>query len=265
MNGELEPDTGTVKRAADLRLVTFSQHRASLDRSLTLQEALCPIGDMVEYRGKQVHVTGWAQRFLFEADQLSTYVRNLSGGEQARLLIANLMLHPADVLLLDEPTNDLDIPSLEVLETSLMEFPGALVFVTHDRFMLDRIATEFIGLDGHGGIKDFQTIEQWQNHCDQVATAMRKTQAPTNQKPKTAAPKAKPKKLSWKQRQELEGMETAILEAEAAVESLEEKARDPKLAADHTQSAAVFADLAAAQSHVKTLYDRWAELEAMDT
>ncbi|MDP7030635.1 MAG: ATP-binding cassette domain-containing protein, partial [Phycisphaerales bacterium] len=164
MNGELDPDAGTIKEASDLRTVTFSQHRATLDRSMTLQEALCPVGDMVDYRGKQVHVTGWARRFLFEADQLTTLVSNLSGGEQARLLIANLMLEPADVLLLDEPTNDLDIPSLEVLEESLLEFPGALVLVTHDRFMLERIATEFVGLDGSGGVKEFQTIEQWQDH-----------------------------------------------------------------------------------------------------
>ena len=156
MSGDLEPDAGTVKRAANLRVVTFSQHRDTLVPSQTLQEALCPVGDMVDYRGKQVHVTGWAKRFLFEADQLSTLVSNLSGGEQARVLIANLMLEPADVLLLDEPTNDLDIPSLEVLEQALLEFPGAIVLVTHDRFMLDRIATEFIGLDDVGCAKCFR-------------------------------------------------------------------------------------------------------------
>ena len=265
MNGELHPDTGTIKCATDLRLVTFSQHRATLDRSITLQEALCPVGDMVEYRGKQVHVTGWAQRFLFESDQLSTYVGNLSGGEQARLLIANLMLHPADVLLLDEPTNDLDIPSLEVLESSLLEFPGALVLVTHDRFMLDRIATEFIGLDGVGGAKEFQTIDQWQTYCRNMQTVMQADASPRETKLKQATPKAKSQKLSWKQRKELEGMEAAILEAEAAVESLEESSRDPNLAANHTRATAVFAELAAAQAHVKTLYDRWAELEALDS
>jgi len=258
MNGELEPDAGTIKQAADLRVVTFSQHRATLDRSVTLQEALCPVGDMVEYRGKQVHVTGWAQRFLFEADQLSTYVANLSGGEQARLLIANLMLTPADVLLLDEPTNDLDIPSLEVLEESLLEFPGAIAMVTHDRFMLERIATEFLGLDGHGGIKEFQSVEQWQAHCKTLEGSKRAA-APTA-RPAPAKPKVR--KLSWKERKELEGMEARILEAESLVEQLEATSQDPDLAKDHARASTVFADLAAAQQAVQHLYDRWAALES---
>src|SRR6202040_4488245 len=93
----------------------------------------------------------WAQRFLFRNEQLDMPVGDLSGGEQSRVLIANLMLQPADLLILDEPTNDLDIPSLEVLEESLADFPGALVLVTHDRFMLDRVSTAVLGLDGQGG------------------------------------------------------------------------------------------------------------------
>jgi len=262
MNGELEPDAGTIKRAADLRIVTFSQHRATLDRSVTLQEALCPVGDMVEYRGKQVHVTGWAQRFLFEADQLSTYVANLSGGEQARLLIANLMLTPADVLLLDEPTNDLDIPSLEVLEESLLEFPGAIAMVTHDRFMLERIATEFVGLDGYGGIKEFQSVEQWRTHCKSLDGATRAAARAAAPAAKTASARERPKKLTWNEQRELEGIEAAILEAEAQVQELEAASVDPSLTTNHTQASNTFAALAAAQAHVRSLYDRWADLEA---
>lgn len=260
MNGELEPDSGTIKRAADLRVVTFSQHRSTLERDVTLQEALCPVGDMVEYRGKQVHVTGWAQRFLFEADQLSTYVGNLSGGEQARLLIANLMLTPADVLLLDEPTNDLDIPSLEVLEASLLEFPGAIAMITHDRFMLDRIATEFIGLDGHGTIKEFQTVQQWMSHCKEADSAARDASRVRDAAPKTAAHKVRPKKLTWKEQQELDGMEASILEAEARAEELEAASADPTLSQNHHRATTLFADLAEAQQRVEALYARWADL-----
>ena len=187
---------------------------------------------MVEYRGKQIHVTGWAQRFLFEQDQLSTFVENLSGGEQARLLIANLMLTPADVLLLDEPTNDLDIPSLEVLEQSLLEFPGAIAMVTHDRFMLDRIATDFLGLDGQGGIKEFQTVDQWQQYCANLTENRPPHSAPPSSSIKTAPVRNRDHKLSWKEQKELEGIEAAILEAESEVESLEPQTQNPEMVQD---------------------------------
>ena len=98
-----------------------------------------------------MHVAAWAKRFLFRSEQLDTPVARLSGGEQARILIARLMLQPADLLILDEPTNDLDIPTLEVLEESLLEFPGALVLVTHDRYLLDSVSTSILALDGQGG------------------------------------------------------------------------------------------------------------------
>ncbi len=263
MNGELQPDSGTIKQAAELRIVTFSQHRGTLVATQTLQEALCPVGDMVDYRGKQVHVTGWAQRFLFEADQLSTLVGNLSGGEQARVLIANLMLEPADVLLLDEPTNDLDIPSLEVLEQALLEFPGALVLVTHDRFMLERIATEYIGLDDAGGIRSFQTYQQWNTARKKAAKdAKRATNQPRTTTKQTGE-KQKTRKLSWDERKEYERMEEAILEAESEVERLEADVADPALAEDHVRSTATYEALSQAQERVKTLYERWVVLEAI--
>ena len=263
MSGELEPDTGTIKRAVDLRVVTFSQHRCTLDPRVTLQEALCPVGDMVDYRGKQVHVTGWARRFLFEPDQLATHVGNLSGGEQARLLIANLMLTPADVLLLDEPTNDLDIPSLEVLEAALLEFPGAMALITHDRFMLERIATEFVGLDDAGGIKEFQTVEQWYAYQRNQENAAKIRHRDATQTTKAAPRKTSRRKRSYKDQREYEGMESAILKAEAHVEMLETKAADPQTIADHVKADATFRELSIAQENVKTLYARWTELEAM--
>ena len=259
MSGDLEPDAGTIKRAVDLRVVTFSQHRDTLVRTQTLQEALCPVGDMVDYRGKQVHVTGWAKRFLFESDQLPTLVSNLSGGEQARVLIANLMLEPADVLLLDEPTNDLDIPSLEVLEQALLEFPGAIVLVTHDRFMLDRIATEFIGLDDAGGAKAFQTLQQWRAYRKTVASGV--SELSRSSAAKAAAPKASKKKRSYKEEREYQDMEAAILDAEVEVERLEVVASDAALANNHMAATKAYAGLSAAQDLVKTLYARWAVLD----
>ena len=115
------------------------------------------------YCDRPLHVAAWARRFLFAAEQLDMPVARLSGGERARVAIAQLMLRPADVLMLDEPTNDLDIPTLEVLEESLLEFPGAVVLVTHDRFLFDRVSTVVLALDGTGGAEVFADYQQWED------------------------------------------------------------------------------------------------------
>ena len=262
IRGELEPDRGRVERADDLETVVFSQHRTTLDPEHTLQQALCPVGDRVEFRGSTIHVAGWAERFLFHKDQLKTPVARLSGGEQARVLVANLMLKPADLLLLDEPTNDLDIPSLEVLEESLSGFPGAIVLVTHDRFMLDRIATEYVGLDGRGGAHPYRTLEQFTREMESRAEAEKRT---TRQERVATPPppRRKPRKLGYNEQREFDGMEAAILEAETEAERLEAVANDPGTIADHQRSAEAYAALSVAQDRVQALYARWTELEAI--
>src|SRR6185369_12846075 len=140
LRGELTATGGNIRRADWLRTVYFDQSR-QLDTNVTLRRALAPEGDSVIYQDRTIHVASWASRFLFTGEQLNQPVERLSGGERARVLIAQLMLQPADVLLLDEPTNDLDIATLEILEESLIEFRGSLVLVTHDRYMLDRVST----------------------------------------------------------------------------------------------------------------------------
>ena len=268
MSGDLQPDSGTIKRAADLRIVVFSQHRGSLDPKQTLQEALCPVGDTVDYRGRMVHVTGWARKFLFEPEQLATRVELLSGGEQARLLIANLMLKPADILLMDEPTNDLDIPSLEVLEEAMLEFPGALVLVTHDRFMLDRVTNELIGLDDAEGFKHLPDMQQWFAHLKRS----RKAAGGSSKKPPAPAGRASPerrssssRKLGYMQQREYDSMEESILEAEEAAKELESRTTDPGVLSDHAESSRLFKELDAAQAEVRRLYQRWEELEALQS
>src|SRR5580698_10530456 len=174
LDGTIQPDEGTIQRADQLRIVSFAQDRgAHLDPDTSLRRTLCPEGDMVIYRDRTTHVAGWAKRFLFRDDQLDMPVARLSGGERARLAIARLMLLPADVLLLDEPTNDLDIPTLEALEDSLTEFPGALVLVSHDRYLLDRVSTAVMGLDGQGGAQIFADYWQW----EQAQTAPKQSKA----------------------------------------------------------------------------------------
>ncbi len=145
LRGEIAATEGEIRRAEKLRIVYFDQRR-ELDPNVTLRRALAPEGDSVIYQDRVVHVASWAAKFLFKGEQLNQPVDRLSGGERARVLIAQLMLQPADVLLLDEPTNDLDIPTLEILEESLLEFRGSLVLVTHDRYMLDRVSTVVLGL-----------------------------------------------------------------------------------------------------------------------
>ena len=159
--GEVAPDAGTLNRADGLRAVMFEQGRGTLDLSAPLRKSLCANGDRVVYRDRSLHVAAWAKQFLFRPEQLDMPVGSLSGGEQARVRVAQLMLQPADLLLLDEPTNDLDIPALEVLEESLAEFPGALVLVSHDRDLMDRLCTAVVGLDGRGGAALYGSVGQW--------------------------------------------------------------------------------------------------------
>jgi ATP-binding cassette subfamily F protein uup len=257
------PDSGRVEPAPNLRLVTFDQHRAPLDPTLTLARTLAPAGDSVIFQGRSIHVAGWAKRFLFQADQLDTPVGRLSGGEQARVLIARLMLEPADVLFLDEPTNDLDIPTLEVLEESLLEFPGALVLVTHDRYLLDRVSTRLLALDGRGGMVEYADYAQWElgQSAAAQAEALRAASRSSIQSPAKKATPEKRRKLSYQEEREWQQMEARILKAEGSVAAAQEAADDPGVAADHKTLAARLATLAKAQLAVDELYARWAELE----
>ncbi len=256
--GQLAPDAGTVVRAEGLRTVVFEQGRAALDLSIPLRRALSPNGDTVVFNGQPMHVAAWATRFLFKAEMLNLEMSALSGGEQARVRIAQLMLQPADVLFLDEPTNDLDIASLEVLEDSLSDFPGAVVLVTHDRDLMDRLCTEVIGLDGKGGAAPYGSVGQWLTAYERDA---KKAEDPAKKTEKPAAPPPKPKKLSFKEQQEWDGMEAAILAAEQAVEA---KQADVQAAATagHAQLTAACVGLDEARAKVEGLFARWEELAA---
>lgn len=254
--GEIAADAGKVERAAALRTVYFDQAREQLDRTQTLREGLGAHGDHVIYRDRPIHVAGWAKRFLFDSGQLDRPITSLSGGEQARVLIARLMLQPADLLLMDEPTNDLDIPTLEVLEESLTEFPGALVLVTHDRYLLDRVSTAVLGLDGTGGAQLFADYWQW----EQTSQAMEPPKA-EKKEPVRAAQPAK-KKLSYLEAREWEQMENRILEAEEAVEAIRTEMLLPEVVSDGPRLHSCYERLQAAEAEVHNLYARWADLEA---
>ena len=264
--GELEPDAGTIERAPALQTVLFEQSRETLDRTVSLRRALAPEGESVVYQGREIHVAAWAKKFLFRPEQLETRVERLSGGEQARILIARLMLRSADVLILDEPTNDLDLATLEVLEESLIEFPGALVLVTHDRYLLDRVSTSILALEA-GRATVFADLAQWRSQRVEVrrresgARAAEAVVVSPTAPVAVATPKAAPKRLSYLEQREWDAMEAALATAEAQVETLNAVAHDPTISRDATELARRLAALAAAQSEVERLYLRWAELE----
>jgi ABC transport system ATP-binding/permease protein len=255
--GEIEPDAGSVERADGLRVVYFDQDREQLDPNATLRKTLAPDGDQVIYRGRPVHVAGWAQRFLFPTSQLEQPVSRLSGGERARLVIARLMLKPADVLVLDEPTNDLDLDTLEALEESLLDFPGALVLVTHDRFLFDRVTTSVLALDGRGAAEPFADRTQWEAAKRTRAAAVERPSAPAE--PVKSRPATK--RLSYLEQREWEQMEERILAAEAALEERHTAAADPGIASRADVLGERYREVQAAQEEVDRLYARWAELE----
>jgi ATP-binding cassette subfamily F protein uup len=266
LSRDLRPDNGTLEFAENLQTVYFQQHRDNLDPDLPLRRALAPEGDTVIYRDRPIHVAGWAKRFLFRTEQLELAVGRLSGGERARVAIARLMLRPADLLLLDEPTNDLDITTLEVLEENLLEFAGALVLVTHDRYMLDRVSTAVLGLGLDNTWGYFADYSQWEQARQQQAAEKAERAKPQANTPDSVSPSpTTKKKLSYLEAREWESIEATIAGAEARLHQLQHEVNDAAAASDAALLHDAYARLQQAQAEVDRLYERWAELEAKQT
>jgi ABC transport system ATP-binding/permease protein len=286
LRGEMAPTSGRIQRAEPLRMVYFDQSR-QLDPDLTLRRALAPDSDAVIYQGSVIHVAAWAARFLFDPEDLNQRVGKLSGGERARVLIAQLMLQEADVLLLDEPTNDLDIPTLEILEESLLEFKGALLLVTHDRYLLDRVSSVVLGLDGRGCAERFADYLQWdawqRKQTSARGTLLSKgpskgqskgsTQEPrpggsraessngrSNVNVQLAAATASKRKLSYQEAREFANIEDSLVQAEAELSETRAALADPQLASDGPRLLETCKQMEEAQQKVERLYARWAEL-----
>ncbi|MBF0443002.1 MAG: ABC-F family ATP-binding cassette domain-containing protein, partial [Oligoflexales bacterium] len=260
INRIIEPDEGRIHHAPDLKIAYFEQNRESLVPAMKLRHALCDTSDRVVYRENSLHIHSWARRFQFTNDHLDMNVESLSGGEQARILIANLMLKEADILLLDEPTNDLDIPTLEVLEESLLDFPGSIVLVTHDRYMLERVCDYFVGLDGEGSAEHYADYEQWERTIRDQEKKKAKKEKPRKAARGTPLTKER-KKLSYKDQIELDSMEENILDAEKELEICRNIVEDPEVASDVVRLNEAFLALRQAEQRVEKLYERWSELE----
>ncbi|MEI6242096.1 MAG: ABC-F family ATP-binding cassette domain-containing protein [Chlamydiota bacterium] len=253
---EIDPDLGSIKTAEGLQTVYFDQHRIQLPLTLSLRKALVPYGDHVNFRGREIHINGWCKRFLFSPDLLDLPISKLSGGERARIAIAHLMLQPADVLLLDEPTNDLDIPTLETLEESLLDFPGAVVLITHDRCMLHRICNLFLPL---GNLEDTQLYPDYSQWESSMIT-------------KDAKPKVKEKKdtdistlpatkLSYKEKKEYEQVEEKIAKLEAEVKALNHLLENDEITKDSKKLQEICSAVGIFETQIEQLYIRYEMLD----
>ena len=262
MTGELQASAGTVSRAAKLRIVYFSQMR-EIDANLTLRRALAPDSDSVIYQDRVVHVASYAARFLFTGEQLNQPVARLSGGERARVLIARLMLEPADLPILDEPTNDLDIPTLEILEEALLDFSGAVVLVTHDRYLLDRVTNAVVGLDGCRNAELFADYRQWEEWRAEGGESRNRGAADAKQPLQVArivSGTVSKKRLSYIEQREFDGIEARVETADARLQTARERIDDPAVATDANALTEALAELESAQKEHDAIYERWAIL-----
>ncbi len=268
------PSAGTVLRADSLQVASFEQDRASLDPRATLTDTVCPDGDYVSFRGARIHRHGWLERFLFQAEQMNMTVGQLSGGEQARLLVARLMLRPANLLVLDEPTNDLDLATLGVLEEALTSFDGAVLLVSHDRYFLDQVATQLLAFPIEAGtsgrLTSFAGVAQWEAWHAQQAQAAEKARRGAGARDagggKTGGSGeagGKRRKLGFKDQRDWETIEARIAAAEVRFAELEAQYALPEVATDAARLMSLSKEIEDARADVDRLYARWAELEAL--
>lgn len=262
--GKESPTSGSITHSENLTVAYFDQNRQALDPSVSVRRTLCPLGEFVEYRGTRVHIRGYLDRFLFTQTQMEMLVGRLSGGEQSRLLMAQLMLVPANLLVLDEPTNDLDIDTLGVLEECLKEFEGGVLLVTHDRYFLDQVATKILAFDPSltdGILIPFADLHQWETWFAAAPNKKDKISQFTIEPSKST----KKRRLGYIEKRELESMEIRIQEAENKLESLSVKSALLENQTNASLLSELSQKMAETQAEIDNLYSRWAELESLDS
>ncbi len=270
--GELAPQHGSVRQGTRLEVAYFDQLHAQLDETLTVQQNIAGNQQMIDVNGQSRHVLGYLQDFLFSSDRARSPITDLSGGERNRLLLAKLMTRPSNLLVLDEPTNDLDAETLEVLEDLLVEYPGTVLMVSHDRAFLNNVVTSVLVLEGEGRIGEYVGgYDDWvrQRSAAQARAAEedkpRRDEKSKAGSPPTKSPDAAPakKKLSFKERRELEALPGQIETLETRQQELHQIMSDPnfykKLPAEMARLAA---ELETTQTELARLFARWEELEA---
>ncbi|MGA2781013.1 MAG: ABC-F family ATP-binding cassette domain-containing protein [Smithella sp.] len=254
LSKKIEPDSGSVEHADNLKIVYFDQSRESLHQQKTIKQYLADGNDTVIFKDRQVHMASWIKRFGFSPEQMDSPIAKLSGGEQARILIAKLMLQTADILLLDEPTNDLDIRTIETLEDNLMEFGGLLVIVSHDRYMISRVCSLFIGFTTDAQANFFADYEQWE---ESLKTNKKENAADARKADKDKRPKKEKTKLSYKEKLELENVEKQIEILDEKIKSLEAQLSDPKNFSDFILLHKLTEEIALNKEALEKFYQRW--------
>lgn len=271
LTGLEDPTSGSIVRSDNLAVAYFAQNRETLDPAVTLVKTLCPQGDYVDYRGSRTHIRSYLDRFLFTPGQMEMPIGKLSGGEQSRILIAKLMLQNANLLVLDEPTNDLDMVTLSVLQDCLMDFSGAVILVSHDRYFLDQVATEILAFGTRpqdmGTIFSFASLDQWTTWVAQsskigdAAPSRALSSSLPNPISTPSNEPSKKRKLTFKEIKELESMEQNIHQAEVRIATLTEESLLPEMASNSVRLNEIVHEMTRLQIEIDRLYSRWAELE----
>jgi ATP-binding cassette subfamily F protein uup len=256
---KLAPDTGTVKYVDNLKVSIFDQARKDLALTLTPRVLFCGSADSVIFQDRLVHINVWMKYLQLRHDQVDTPIKNLSGGEQARLNLGLIMLERSDVLLLDEPTNDLDIESLNMLEKALQTFPGAIILISHDRKLVEAVSTSILGFTENANLQDFADVEQWQNHMNGITKSIEVKKTETKEV-KEDYRNRDPKKISFKDKYEYENMEETIANLESKLEDLQ---ANPVDSSNFEEFQAYCDKMGEIQTTLDAKYTRWSELEEL--
>ena len=255
---KLSPQTGTVEHGTNLSVAYFDQHREALDESKSVAENVCGENTHVLFNGRRRHIFSYLEDFLFPPDRSRTPVKALSGGERNRLLLARLFTQPANIFVLDEPTNDLDMETLELLEALLVDFPGTILLVSHDRSFLNNVASSSIAFEGDGRLAEYAGgYDDW---LLRRPTPVNTTSAPADSSPAPAPVRAR--KLSNKEREELAALPKLIERLEQELSALQTEIHDPAFYRRPPAEVKIATDrLAALPREIEQAYHRWHELE----
>ena len=267
--GEIAPDSGKVRLGTRLEVAYFDQFRTALDEEATLAEVISPGSEYVEIGGQRKHVIGYLEDFLFAPERARSPVRSLSGGERNRLLLARLFARPANVLVLDEPTNDLDIETLELLETLLQDYSGTVFLVSHDRRFLDQVVTQSFVAEGDGVWREYAGgYQDWQQALarstqGQAGVAKDRKPAVDASSASVALPKREAKsKLSYRETQELAALPDRIAALEAEQADISARLADGLVYREAPDEARIMTARATAlETELAVAFDRWSELE----